>query len=124
MSFRDDINKFKDQIKDDVVARVEYLALYVFRGLISKSPVDTGRFRASWTIAEGVPVVNNVTTGGTPENPLPPPEQPTSLSLPLFPVVFINNSLPYGERLENGYSKQAPAGMVGLTLAEVEAFNL
>lgn len=124
MSFRDDINKFKDQIKDDTSLKVERLALEVFDRVLKKSPVRRGRFRASWTIAEGVPVVNNVTTGGTPENPLPPPEQPTSLSLPLFPVVFINNSLPYGERLENGYSKQAPAGMVGLTLAEVEAFNL
>lgn len=35
--------------------------------------------------------------------------------------VFIINNLPYIERLEHGWSKQAPAGMVRISKAEVEA---
>ena len=31
-------------------------------------------------------------------------------------TIFITNSLPYAMRLEHGYSKQAPAGMVKLTV--------
>ena len=40
-----------------------------------------------------------------------------------FPVLFINNQLPYGPRLEDGWSDQAPLGMVALTIAEVVPFN-
>jgi hypothetical protein len=33
-------------------------------------------------------------------------------------VHYITNNLPYAWRLEHGHSKQAPAGMVGLTVVE------
>jgi len=33
-------------------------------------------------------------------------------------VHYIINSLPYGRRLENGWSRQAPNGMVGLTVVK------
>jgi hypothetical protein len=36
-------------------------------------------------------------------------------------VVWLSNNLPYANRLENGWSKQAPAGMVNLTFAELQA---
>jgi hypothetical protein len=35
-------------------------------------------------------------------------------------IFYLTNNLPYGERLEYGYSKQAPSGMVRITLAEYE----
>jgi len=37
-------------------------------------------------------------------------------------VHMLRNNLPYAERLETGWSKQAPAGMVGLTVAEFQTF--
>ena len=36
-----------------------------------------------------------------------------------FPVISVYNNLPYIERLEDGYSNQAPEGMVSLTAAEL-----
>lgn len=33
--------------------------------------------------------------------------------------IFLTNSLPYAHRLENGWSKQAPAGMVRLSMVEI-----
>lgn len=33
-------------------------------------------------------------------------------------AIFLTNNLPYIERLERGWSKQAPTGMVALTVAE------
>ena len=33
--------------------------------------------------------------------------------------IIIQNNLPYANRLENGWSKQAPKGMVALTLSEM-----
>lgn len=35
-------------------------------------------------------------------------------------IFYITNSLPYAKRLEDGYSTQAPAGMVALTVAEFQ----
>lgn len=36
--------------------------------------------------------------------------------------IFITNSLPYAHRVENGYSTQAPAGMVRVTVVEFQSF--
>jgi hypothetical protein len=37
-------------------------------------------------------------------------------------IHFISNSVPYINRLEDGYSRQAPNGMVGLTIREFDKF--
>lgn len=39
-----------------------------------------------------------------------------------FGSIFIFNNVRYITALENGHSTQAPSGMVGVTLAEIEAF--
>lgn len=36
--------------------------------------------------------------------------------------IYITNSLPYAIRVENGYSTQAPAGMVRVTVVEFQGF--
>ena len=38
-----------------------------------------------------------------------------------FGVIFIFNNVKYINRLENGWSRQAPSGMVGLSLLEIES---
>jgi hypothetical protein len=74
------------------------------------SPVDTGRFRASWQVGE------NVASGGiaAPGNygSAPPiarlnygQERPGN-------VYSVHNNLPYAEPLADGSSKQAPPGWV------------
>jgi hypothetical protein len=42
-------------------------------------------------------------------------------SLAPYSIAYIQNNLPYAQRLEDGWSKQAPAGMVALSLAELQA---
>jgi hypothetical protein len=36
-------------------------------------------------------------------------------------VIYLVNNLPYGPSLERGHSRQAPTGMVGITVAEFQA---
>ena len=120
MSFSDGINNFVNQIQDDIIQRVEFLALYIFNGVVSKSPVDTGRFRASWTISEDNPITSYIDNGAG----LNAPPTPLALNLKRNPVVYVSNYTPYAEPLEFGRSAQAPAGMVGVTLSEVQAFSL
>lgn len=38
-----------------------------------------------------------------------------------YPVIYLQNNLPYAERLEAGYSKQAPSGMVAISIVELAA---
>lgn len=39
-----------------------------------------------------------------------------------FGTIWIYNNVPYIRRLEDGWSTQAPSGMVGVSLAEIETF--
>lgn len=125
--FEADLMKFADLVDVTIVDVVRKISLDLFARIIGnfdshRHPVDTGRARAGWGI-----------TIGTPEVPVPPPApngQANYYPPPAIPdlarvdgtvPVYILNSVPYIERLEDGWSKQAPNGMVRLSLMEVEA---
>lgn len=140
------VDRFIEKTKADADKVVRLLALQALRSVVMKSPVDTGRFRANWmvgvgdfsartteafdlegerTITTGLGVISGVKAGQ---------------------VVYIYNNLPYGPVLEyglypnpplygsldrktkqmvikstNGYSRQAPEGMVRITLRELSS---
>lgn len=96
---------------------VRKVAREVLKRVVMKSPVDTGRFRANWNVGiekVGVTTKSVDPTGGetilrgSAEIQAGVPGQ----------SIWISNALPYARRLEYGYSKQTPAGMVRITLAE------
>ena len=102
--------------KADAVVRLTVMKLAA--SVVMRSPVDTGRFRANWQY--GAVSMNKATTGDT----------DTSGSSSLGRVnnglqswapgqtIYLTNSLPYARPLEYGHSKQAPGGMVRLTVVE------
>lgn len=83
-----------------------------------------GRFRANWQYGN--------TETGEPQGELPDidPSGRASINrivngLPLKAgglVHMLRNNLPYAERLETGWSKQAPGGMVGVTVLRFTNF--
>jgi hypothetical protein len=77
----------------------------------TQSPVDTGRFRASWAIGENATGNYDAGTGGSLApvgiNYAPGNER-------IGNTYSVHNSLPYAEPLSNGHSKQAPAGWVDI----------
>lgn len=87
------------------------LALTLHRKISERTPVDTGRARANWFVAEGAPRLD--TTMSTTPAAVPALEGKS--------VIFITNSLPYIVPLEYGHSQQAPHGMVRTAIAEVMA---
>lgn len=93
----------------------------VFKAVIYRSPVDTGRFKGNWNVSYGSP---DYTTGTRRDStPIGSGSAPLkALSLPVGGVTYLSNGLPYATRLEYGYSKQAPAGMVRLAAAEFSRF--
>ncbi len=89
--------------------------------MVLMSPVDTGRFRSNWQYgagsintdtgasidASGAGSIGRITVGVAAWKP--------------GETMIVSNSLPYAQRLEVGWSKQAPAGVVRTTIASFEA---
>ena len=88
------------------------------------SPVDTGRFRASWQVGENSAGnydagPQQAATGAFKDQPKPPGKpEPTELRKMNYReekvgnTYSIHNNLPYAEPLANGSSKQASPGWV------------
>lgn len=95
---------------------VTKLAVDIDARLVQKSPVDTGRFKANWVVGNGF--VNNTTT----ESLQAASNEPLINSIKVNgQTIYLTNSLPYANRLEYGWSKQAPKGMVRTTLVELQS---
>lgn len=117
-TFALELKAFADKTKAENEAIARKILLDVYGELILRSPVDTGRFRANWNISTGRPDFTTVETTGTKESPAPA-RDPVSFALPdrvSGKVHFVSNGLPYAGRLETGWSRQAPSGLVKLTV--------
>jgi hypothetical protein len=114
--FRANFAKRVKKSKDKSELFVKKLLTSIDARMVGMSPIDTGRFKANWIVGNGAidsstferfadvshePQINLIKVNGQ--------------------TIYITNSLPYASRLEYGYSKQAPAGMVRVTLAEVNS---
>lgn len=104
----------------DVRDAVIYIATEALDRVKRKSPIDTGHFINNWLVSVGGPNGDTV--------PIPGSLQGQSMaaiaaytSIEGWPVIYIQNNLPYANRLEHGHSGQAPAGMVAITIPELEA---
>ena len=89
--------------------------LEMFTGVVRKSPVDTGRFRANWQIDQRGFNYEKFDPSGQ-EKIVEITEK--VMASEVGGVISLINNLPYAERLEFGHSKQAPEGMVRLTAME------
>ena len=131
----DDVNKFEKILQEQVRLTIEGEALLIVKKVISevfirivmRTPVDTGRARASWQFGVGT-----APSGVAPDKEYPELKDKEisesqvraavleEISAAPASVWFISNNLEYIEALEAGWSKkQAPAGMVSLTLREM-----
>jgi len=91
MSFSGDIEAFTKKTEVITLSVFKKVSFDVFGRVVRRTPVDTGRLKGNWHITP------NITLGKR---------------------VFISNNLPYAQAIEDGHSKQAPAGMVKVTVAE------
>lgn len=107
-----DIGALAQRMGADVELVARKATLDVFTNVLRRSPVDTGRFRANWNVSKGAPDLG--TTESTTQA-RGTSEVNKVLTLELGGTVYLSNSLPYSLRLEHGYSKQAPSGMVRLS---------
>ncbi len=135
--FAIDISRFARLAKGRADMVVRKVLLDIGSRLVMRSPVGDpgywknpapkgytgGHFRANWQYGQGF----------IPGGVFPTIDKSGRVSLdrikasvsnsaaPYGRVHYIVNNLPYGPRLETGWSRQAPAGMVGLVVREYQA---
>lgn len=121
--FRIDLDRaFHDKVETRVAQATRWVALEALRRVIFKSPVRDGRFRGNWQASVGVRPDGTLEIDDTDGNPTFSAGTQAIATMPPYSVVYLVNNLDYAEALENGHSQQAPAGVVAVTVAEIEAF--
>ena len=119
--FADQVRAWERKTARKMDLAVRKIALEMFRRIILKSPVLSGRFRGNWQLA----------IGSVPEGTLELDDKTgtatiakgaaTAMGFNAGETIFFANNLPYARRLEEGYSQQAPNGMVALTVQEFQS---
>jgi len=122
MTFSSDMNRACVNIGRTSESRIRRVALAAYRAINRRSPVDKGTFRANWVasidtldrssdlsktrtdVNEAVTTATAVITNGA----------------RLGTTVYISNAVPYAGKLEDGYSPQAPAGVVAPALTTIK----
>lgn len=135
MSFALDIRKFAERAGEKVDLVVRKVILDLGTSVVEKSPVGDatlwssppppgyvgGRFRGNWQYGFGempVGVLETIDpTGGESVQRI----LSGSSQSPVAGLHYISNNLPYAQRLEEGWSSQAPAGMVSLSVVEFKS---
>ncbi|EXD49487.1 hypothetical protein [Acinetobacter baumannii] len=92
-------------------AHVKNIVIDTVQSLVNLSPVDTGAYRASHIVSVGSgdygirgPETNAIQDAAI-----------QAVKIKLGNSVYIQNNQPYAERLENGWSDQAPQGIYNTT---------
>lgn len=109
--------QIKDAEQKLLMAQRE-IVLLVYERIVIRSPVDTGLFKGNWQINIGSTPTGVVSIKDKTGRIVISQASAALLNYKLDDPVFIVNNLPYANRLEQGWSKQAPYGMVSLTLNE------
>lgn len=112
MSFALDVSKFVEKAKKNPEKVMRQVSIKLFSAIIKASPVDTGRFRMNWMASGGTPASS--VTDATDKSGNIAIGNATSFVLKAtdWREFTLANNLPYAQRLEYGWSQQAPAGVV------------
>lgn len=118
--FDDFIEDSVGEVEEDATKVVQKIGLDLWKKITMKTPVDTGRARASWNMSWGNPDGSTPSEG---EHGEPTPEIEGQLSL--GSTLHISSNLNYITFLEEGSpgpgSDQAPQGMVKISLQELQS---
>lgn len=118
----DQLKAFAEKTKADMETVVRKTAFSLGESMVVMSPVRSGRFRGNWQY--GADTINT-STGGADDK-----SGRTALNRIQAGIrgwkpgqtIWITNSLVYGPRLEAGWSKQSPSGMVRVSVANYQQY--
>lgn len=108
--------RIEDNVNRKIETAVRKIVLDAFSEVIAMSPVDSGRFRGNWQTAIGVQPTGTVELLDPQGTIVTARVAVVAGQVNPGDMIYMVNNLPYAQRLEDGYSGQAPAGMVKLTV--------
>ena len=135
MTFSADISRFVNKAEKEADKRIRATCLKIVRGVIEKTPVDDGRLRGNWQASLGFPISGSIEREDKSGGATIAAAQP-SIAKATGRVWYFVNNLPYAAVAEyglwntgasattkttrDGYSVQAPYGMVRVTMRELK----
>jgi hypothetical protein len=107
--------KFSFDIAKTAEEKVKKITMDTVQSLVVSSPVDTGAYRSSHivSIGSGDYGVREPSTIAVQDAAI------QVVKFKLGSLVYIQNNQPYAERLENGWSDQAPQGIYKTTFTYI-----
>ena len=121
MSFAREVALFAKKAEASTDKAVRAITFSLFREVVQRTPVDTGRLKGNWQVSQGAPAAGTTestdASGGN-----------TIAAIAggiggLGSVTFLTNNLPYAQRIEyDGWSKfKSPQGMVRVSFARIDS---
>lgn len=120
--FRVNIPRARQSIKRHVLSYQKKIAFQLLEGIVVMTPKDTGRATGNWFVTLVAPRLDydwdqkDLAGGGTISA-----GSAVIQGLQDYGAIYLTNNLPYIVSLEKGHSRQAPAGMVQVSLDRVAA---
>lgn len=131
--FQADVKAWAEKVRAKADANVRAITVALFSSVIQSTPVDSGRARGNWQTTVDVPA------SGTVERDDPSGAKAvadiTKNMGGAGKVTYLTNNLPYidvleyglypdpakhGTKTKDGFSKQAPQGMVRVNMARIQ----
>ena len=120
MSFAADIARFNKKTEASIDKTVRAVTFALFREIVRRTPVDTGRLKGNWQTTQRAPALGTLTTedksGG---------KAIAAIAAGMGgwgSVTYLTNNLPYAHRIEfDGWSSvKSPQGMVRVSFARIQ----
>ncbi|MDM8396147.1 HK97 gp10 family phage protein [Acinetobacter baumannii] len=104
-------SSFSFEVEKQADEHVKKITMDTVQSLVFSSPVDTGAYRASHivSVGSGDYGVREPSTNAVQDAAI------QAVKFKLGSLIYIQNNQPYAERLENGWSDQAPQGIYNTT---------
>ena len=115
-SFSQSGDNLEKQFNDSIVK----VALDIDRRVVNRTPVDTGRAKGNWIASVGIPDTRQLKVGG--QDSISQAKSTLS-NFKGFKKIIIQNNLPYIQRLNDGWSLQAPPGYIQAEMQSVVERN-
>ena len=119
MTFAREVTLFAKKAEASTDKAVRAITFSLFREVVQRTPVDTGRLKGNWQVSQGAAATGTTdATDATGANTIAVIAGGIG---GLGTVTFLTNNLPYAQRIEyDGWSSvKAPAGMVRVSFARI-----
>lgn len=104
-------------VTNDIDGSIRGVTYQLFETIRARTPIDTGWARKNWVCSVGAPASGQNGDGSAEQVLATIPQQAGS-------VVYFTNNVPYIQKLEyDQHSKQAPNGMVRVSVARFESLD-